>query len=334
MAGSRAAGVRQTALILLREAARASTVSPRAVRTLCRRYHAGTSASHTRRSRCIHNDMAVETPLGEGVLLEKVTKQLAENGITDPVRYARHVIAAAEGDRAAVDVLLARHLSGEPLNLVLGRGEFMGIELFVPRGVLVPREETELLATVALAAMYPLRRASPRIVDVCCGAGNLAITLAYNLPSAMVWATDLLERAALATRDNAHLHRLTDRVTAVCGDLFAPLADAALEGAVDLVVCNPPYLSTKRLESEREGLLKHEPPRVRRGTVRALDAPAIDRGGRSVSFAGRMAHGRVRGGASTAGYGIVATQGPLHKHPNASVTASGVARVAVARRKA
>lgn len=135
---------------------------------------------------------------------------------------------------------------------------FMGIELELAADVLVPREETELLGNKAVAMLHE-RPAGSVVVDMCCGSGNLALGIANQVPSARVWAADLTEATiALATR-NAERLGLADRVTIRRGDLFDALAQDHLVGKVDLVVCNPPYISSGRLEGESAHLLRTEP---------------------------------------------------------------------------
>lgn len=142
-----------------------------------------------------------------------------------------------------------------------GHLSFLGLELLVSPGVLVPRPETELLARTAIALLQPAARTDRPLVviDVCCGAGNLACAIVAHLPGVRAWALDLLPAAVELTRRNAERLGLGNRVTAAQGDLFAPLAGLGLEGTVDAVVCNPPYISTRRLESDRRTLLDHEP---------------------------------------------------------------------------
>ncbi len=130
---------------------------------------------------------------------------------------------------------------------------FMDLELIAERGVLVPREETELLGATALALLGE----APRVIDMCCGSGNLACAIAARLPQARVWAADLTAACvALARRNAAHVG-VSDRVTVVQGDLFSGLK--GIEGTFDAVVCNPPYISQAKLAGERAALLEHEP---------------------------------------------------------------------------
>lgn len=135
---------------------------------------------------------------------------------------------------------------------------FMGIELELTEDVLVPREETELLGNTAVSLLRA-RTGGCVVIDMCCGSGNLALGIASQIITASVWAADLTEATvALATR-NAERLGLADRVNTRRGDLFGAFAADHLEGTVDMVVCNPPYISTGRLEGDSAHLLEGEP---------------------------------------------------------------------------
>jgi len=140
-----------------------------------------------------------------------------------------------------------------------GQVSFMGVDLFVAPGALVPRQETELLGRTALQMIRRLDAATPRVIDMCCGCGNLACGLALQLPRAEIWASDLTAPCVDISRRNVELHGLQDRVRVHQGDLFAAMANLDLEGTIDAIVCNPPYISDKRLADDRAELLFHEP---------------------------------------------------------------------------
>lgn len=140
-----------------------------------------------------------------------------------------------------------------------GRVTFMDVELMVGAGTLVPRSETELLARTAVSLLRDLETGNPRVVDMCCGAGNLACAIARHVESARVWACDLTGPSVeLATR-NADFCGVSGRMSVHQGDLFDSLRGLGLEGEIDMVVCNPPYISEQRLETERAPLLELEP---------------------------------------------------------------------------
>lgn len=135
----------------------------------------------------------------------------------------------------------------------------MGLELLVGPGALVPRPETELLGATALDALDQLRISEPRIVDMCCGAGNLACAIAHYAPAARIWASDLTDGCVDVSRRNVAFHGLAGRITVHQGDLFEAFSGLELAGTIDMIVCNPPYISEKRLEGDRSHLTELEP---------------------------------------------------------------------------
>jgi release factor glutamine methyltransferase len=130
---------------------------------------------------------------------------------------------------------------------------FMDVELLVERGVLLPRAETELLGATALELLPE----NSRVIDMCCGSGNLACAIASRRPDVRIWASDLTEACVSLAKRNAVHTGVAERVSVVQGDLFSALQD--LEGTIDLVVCNPPYISHAKLAGERAVLLANEP---------------------------------------------------------------------------
>jgi release factor glutamine methyltransferase len=140
---------------------------------------------------------------------------------------------------------------------------FMGVKLGVNEEVLAPREETELLGQTALGLLSGFSGGqgtdAPVVIDMCCGCGNLALAVATHVASTRVFASDLTDGTVAVARANVERVGLGERVVVAQGDLFGGLADRDLTGKVDLVICNPPYISTTRLEGERSHLLKSEP---------------------------------------------------------------------------
>jgi release factor glutamine methyltransferase len=156
---------------------------------------------------------------------------------------------------AHLDDMLERRVAGEPLQYVLGRWQFLGLDLLVDRRVLVPRPETELVAQTAIeeAVRLGARRGSHdpwsagatafTVADLGTGSGALALSLATELPDAEVWATDVSDDALAVARANlAGVGSAATRVRLSSGSWFAALP-GALRGALRLVVSNPPYVA-------------------------------------------------------------------------------------------
>ena len=140
----------------------------------------------------------------------------------------------------------------------------MDLDFVVRANVLKPRRETELLGFQALALLADLQEAGdgagePVLIDMCCGSGNLGIALAVRMASCRVWAADLSEAAVASAKENVERHNVGARVSVRRGNLFEALAREDLFGAVDMVVCNPPYISSGKLDGASAMLLEHEP---------------------------------------------------------------------------
>jgi release factor glutamine methyltransferase len=138
-----------------------------------------------------------------------------------------------------------------------GTFPFMGLELLVAPGALIPRPETELLCREAIALIQALK--APRVIDVCCGSGNLACAIAHHVPAASVFASDLTDGCFDLSKKNVQHLGLSERVRVFQGDLLAPLSGVVEAQSVDVIVCNPPYISSGRLAADRATLLENEP---------------------------------------------------------------------------
>ena len=156
---------------------------------------------------------------------------------------------------AAYDALVARRAAREPLQHLTGAAAFRHVELAVGPGVFVPRPETELLAGWGIEqaqAVLGVGRV-PVVVDLCTGSGAVALSVADELPAAQVHAVELAEAAhEWATRNLAG-----SGVDLRHGDMAGAFHD--LDGAVDVVLCNPPYIPLDAYESVAPEARDHDP---------------------------------------------------------------------------
>jgi release factor glutamine methyltransferase len=154
-----------------------------------------------------------------------------------------------------------RRLSGTPLAHLTGRQQFMDIELLAGPEALIPRKETEILGRAALEIAEKLaeKRDEVTLMDICTGAGNLVVSLAAKLPAIKGYAADLSADAASLARRNAAFHQLEDRVEVREGDLLAPFDTPDFHQQVDLLICNPPYISSTRVTEMPAEIARHEP---------------------------------------------------------------------------
>ncbi len=148
----------------------------------------------------------------------------------------------AEAELTAARELIKRRLAGEPLAYLVREQEFWSLPFTVDPSVLIPRHDTETVVSVVLDRVGE-RATERRILDLCTGAGPLAVALARELPGARVLATDVSPAAAALARTNAARNGVGERVEVAEGDLWAAVGDRSF----DVVVSNPPYIATGEL---------------------------------------------------------------------------------------
>ena len=149
--------------------------------------------------------------------------------------------------------MVKRRASREPLQYILGKTEFHGLEFQVDKRVLIPRPETELLVEHVLAACRDVPHV--KILDVGTGSGCIAITLAKHLPAAEIWASEKSAAALEVARANAERLGAGERVHFVHTDLFSPDHGRS----IDWVVSNPPYIPTTETGNLAKEIVDHEP---------------------------------------------------------------------------
>ena len=155
--------------------------------------------------------------------------------------------------------LVDRRAAGEPLQYLTGHQEFYGLDFIVTPDVLIPRPETEFLVERIINLVGEMKQDAPVIVDVGTGSGCIAVTLAKQLPQAKLIATDASSRALAVARENAGRHGVQDRIEFIEGNLLEPLAANPVQGHVDLLASNPPYVNEADLESLQREVRDWEP---------------------------------------------------------------------------
>ena len=167
----------------------------------------------------------------------------------------------SEQQVAILQGLIEHRLNNTPLAHITGRQSFMDIELLSDKRALIPRKETEILGQKALdlSLSIALGKNQIKVIDVCCGAGNLGLALAYYNSNAVVYATDLSNEAVDLTQDNIKFIELSDRVYAFQGDLFEAFEKEEYYKSIDLIVCNPPYISSAKVQKMTSEISENEP---------------------------------------------------------------------------
>jgi release factor glutamine methyltransferase len=157
--------------------------------------------------------------------------------------------------------LIELRLNNTPLAHLTQRQNFMGIELISDKRALIPRKETEILGKNALelSEKIALTKGSVKIIDVCCGSGNLGLAVAFKNPKCVVYSTDISQEAVDLTRENIELLKLNERVKVNQGDLLSVYETKEFLGSVDLIICNPPYILSSKVQKMDSEIASNEP---------------------------------------------------------------------------
>jgi len=154
--------------------------------------------------------------------------------------------AALDKDQSAqVAQIFKRRISGEPLQYILGKTEFMGLEFKVDKRALIPRPETEILIESAIKELKDADIARPKILDLGTGSGCIAVSIAKLLPRSIVWAADISEPALKLAVENADQHKV--EIKFLRSNIFSAIQFEKEQ--FDLIISNPPYVAVSELNS-------------------------------------------------------------------------------------
>jgi release factor glutamine methyltransferase len=146
----------------------------------------------------------------------------------------------------------------EPVAYLTGKTEFYSLELEITADCMIPRPETELLVQRAIEFLRT-RSGVQYVCDLCTGSGCIAVAIAKNFTDARVTATDISAAALEVAARNVGKHRLNEHVQLLCGDLFEPVIQQLDVSQFDLIVCNPPYVSTAEYKKLDKNVKDYEP---------------------------------------------------------------------------
>jgi release factor glutamine methyltransferase len=187
--------------------------------------------------------------------VREASARLREAGVPSPDHDARELLRHAVANGGDLEDLVAARVRRVPLQHLVGTAAFRYLELEVGPGVFVPRPETELLVDAVLEHLQRTTTRQPVVVDLCAGSGAIGLSVAHEHPTAIVHLVESsplafgwLQRNAGPTDGRIHAH-------------LADLADApvGLDGSVDVVVSNPPYLPFDEQQTVDPEVRDHDP---------------------------------------------------------------------------
>lgn len=156
--------------------------------------------------------------------------------------------------------LLERRKRREPVQYITGSAEFRGLEMELSKATLIPRPETELVVDEALRVLSGAGNAGDiTIIDLCTGSGCIAISMAVELSTSRIWATDISIEALVVAERNARRHGVADRINFLRGDLYDALNEVVLERKATIILSNPPYIPDDEIERLEPEVAAWEP---------------------------------------------------------------------------
>ena len=167
-----------------------------------------------------------------------------------------------------VDELVQRRLAGEPVAYIIGEWEFYGLPMDVSHDVLIPRLDTEVLAEQGILKARESGEGA-RVLDLCAGSGCVGLAVAANAPQCRVVLGELSEGALRVCKQNVRRNELNARVTCLSVDAMEPPSSTLWD--FDVIVCNPPYIPTKDIESLDISVRDYEPHMALDGGEDGLD---------------------------------------------------------------
>ena len=183
-------------------------------------------------------------------LLCHITGKSQEQLIADFDTYA------TEKESAEMASAVWRVLAGTPLAYVIGEWDFYGMTLHVDKSVLIPRDDTCAVTDLAIKKALFLDK-TPRILDLCTGSGCIGLAIAHRVKDAKVTLADISKDALAVAKKNITAQKLSGRVSAIVADALGE--PAPFLGKFDMVVSNPPYITTEEMTQLPNSVKDYEP---------------------------------------------------------------------------
>ena len=167
-----------------------------------------------------------------------------------------------------LEELVQRRLGGEPVAYIVGEWEFYGIPLDISSDVLIPRDDTEVLAERAIQKTR-MAGEGARVLDLCAGSGCVGLAVATHVPECRVVLGELSEGALRICKQNVRRNGLNSRVTCMSVDAMEPPVSALWD--FDVIACNPPYIPTEDIKGLDVSVKDFEPHMALDGGEDGLD---------------------------------------------------------------
>ena len=195
-----------------------------------------------------------EDPQTAGRVARELLSHVTATSVEATIANAEHYVS--DDICQAMDQAVSRYLNGEPLAYILGCWDFYGMELIVDQNVLIPRDDTCAVTDLAIKAAK-MQQGSVRVLDLCTGSGCIGLAVASNVKNAKVTLADVSTEALSIAKKNTAKQKLSANVT--CLQVDALKKPESFLGKFDVIVSNPPYITTQEMLALPESVKDYEP---------------------------------------------------------------------------
>jgi len=175
-------------------------------------------------------------------------------------------------EKTKLEKKIQKRIEKIPLQYITKHQEFMGIDFFVEKGVLIPRPETEILVEEVIKKLKNYKYSdNMEIADLGTGSGVIAISIAKFINNITVYATDISKKSLQIALKNAQKHRCENKIIFLHGDLFEPFKNKIEKFSLEAIISNPPYIDSCDFELLPPEVRDNEPKIALFGGIDGLD---------------------------------------------------------------
>ena len=216
-------------------------------------------------------------------ILTQIAERLPDNGLDDPRRDARHLLALAIKrddpvlphedvvlDGKAIlrlDQVIERRMQGEPISRIKGVREFYGLDFKIDHSTLDPRADSEVIVDTVIDYVREADKSQLNVVDFGTGSGCLILAAAYNCPNIIGVGVDIQAQAINVANANAKNLNLSDRIS-----FKQSQWDSEVDGLFDIIISNPPYIPSHDIADLMDEVRKYDPREALDGGEDGLEA--------------------------------------------------------------
>ena len=175
-------------------------------------------------------------------------------------------------EKTRLEKKIQKRIEKIPLQYITKHQEFMGIDFFVEKGVLIPRPETEILAEEVIKRLKNYKYSNNlKVADLGTGTGVIAISIAKFIKDIIIYATDISKKSLQIALKNAQKHYCKDKIIFLQGDLFEPFIGRIEKNSLDGIISNPPYINSYDFKLLPPEIKDNEPKIALFGGIDGLD---------------------------------------------------------------